>query len=137
MVCPDSNAVPRQEPHRQWRRIFHGVAFRQFYRFALLPHIRRLTSHIRSAMTDGADELSRGEAHTVVFGGCDRATTCRVRQCNGIKTREERPVISSEPGCLLLRFKPAKFRERGPPRRDDRNLTSAETGIHRVTARAA
>ena len=52
---------------------------RQFYRFALLPHVRRLTSNIRSAMTNGADELSRGEAHTVVFGGCDRATTCSVR----------------------------------------------------------
>ena len=106
----------------------------QFYRFALLPHVGRLTSHIRSATTDG---LSRGEVPTVVFGGCDRATTCSVRQCNGAKTREERPVISSEPGHLLLRFNPTKFCERGPPRRDDRNLTSAETDIHRVSARAA
>ena len=57
----------------------------QFYRFALLPHVLRLTSLIRSAMTDGADELSSGEAPTVVFGGCDRATTCSVRQHNGAK----------------------------------------------------
>ena len=107
----------------------------QFYGFALLPHVRRWTSHIRSAMTDGAGELSRGEAPTVVFGDCDRGAPCSVRQGNG--AREERPVISSEPGRLWLRFEPAKFCECGPPRRDDRNLTSTETDIHRVTARAA
>ena len=110
---------------------------RQDYRYALLPHLCRLTSRTRSAMNDAVDELSSGKAVTVVFGGCDRATTYSVRRCNGAKTREERPVMSSEPRCRLLRFKPTQIRERGPPRKEDRNLTSAETGIHRVTARAA
>ena len=109
----------------------------QFYRYALLPHLCRLTSRTRSAMNDAADELSSGKALTVVFGGCDRATTYSVRRCNGAETREERPVISSEPGCLLLRCNPTKFCERGPPTREDRNPTSTDTRIHRGTARAA
>jgi hypothetical protein len=106
-------------------------------RLAILSSVLRLTSLIRSAMTGWDASFGSGEAATVVFGGCDRATTCRVRQCTGAKTREERPVMSSEPRCRLLRFKPTQIRERGPPRKEDRNLTSAETGIHRVAARAA
>ncbi len=92
MMCAPSS------PRQTWRtfRKNHSLAMmdidvvkackstlHQFYRFALLPHVRRWTFHIRSAMTDGAGELSRGEASTVVFGGCDRGAPCSVRQCNG------------------------------------------------------
>ena len=63
----------------------------QFYRFALLSHVRRLTSQMRSAMTDGAGELSRGEAPTIAFGGCDRATTCSVHHATGPRQRRSVP----------------------------------------------
>ncbi len=53
---------------------------------------------------------------------------------NGGSTGDFTGGTTSEPRCRLLRFNPTQFCERGPPRREDRNLTSAETGIHRVAA---
>ena len=109
-----------------------------FCRFAVLPHVLRLTSLIRLAMTGWAAAHSSDEASTVVFGGYDRATKCGVRQHDGAKNIEQRPLVrSSEPGCPLLRFHSIRLRERGPPRKDERNLTSVERGKNRIKASAA
>jgi hypothetical protein len=108
-------------------------------RLAILPHLLRLTSLIRLAIAGwtGGSPLSE-EAATVVFGGDDHATQYNARQRRRAKSDEERPpVLSSEPECLLLRINATRFSERGPPRQNDGNLTSAELGMNRIKASAA
>ena len=108
-------------------------------RLAILPHVLRLTSLIRSAITGWTTRtLSSEEAVTVVFGGYDRVMQCSVRQRHGAKSNEERPlVLSSKPDCLLLRVNATRFSERGPPTQDDGNLTRTERGVNRIKASAA
>ena len=108
-------------------------------RLAILPHVLRLTSLIRSAITGWTTRgLSSEEAVTGVFGGYDRVMQCDARQRHGAKSNEECPlVLSSEPECLLLRVNATRFSERGPPTQDDGNLTSAEWGMNRIKASAA
>lgn len=111
----------------------------RFCRRAILPHVLRLTSLIRSTITGWTTRaLSSEEVSTVVFGGYDRVTQCSARQRHGAKSNEERPpVLSSEPECLLLRVNATRFSERGPPMQDDGNLTSTERGMNRIKASAA
>lgn len=111
----------------------------RFCRLAILPHVLRLTSLIRSAITGWTTRaLSSEEVSTVVFGGYDRVTRCSACQRHGAKGNEERPlVLSNEPECLLLRVNATRFSERGPPTQDDGNLTSPERGVNRIKASAA
>lgn len=109
-----------------------------FCHFAILPHVLRWTCIIRTAMTGWTAACSSDEASTVVFGGYDRPSKHSVRRNHGANDIEEcPPVLSSEPGYPLLRFNSTRFRERGPPGKDDWNLTSDEREANRITASAA
>jgi hypothetical protein len=110
-----------------------------FCRLAILPHLLRLTSLIRLAITgwNGGAPLSEAPS-TVVFGGNDDGTKYSAPQRHGTTSDEERPpVLSSEPQCLLLRVNAIRLPERGPPGQNDGNITSVEWGMNRTKARAA
>ena len=107
-----------------------------FCRLAILPHLLRLTSLIRLAITgwNGGAPLSEATS----FGGDDHVTKYSARQRRKAASDEERPpFLSSEPQCLLLRVNATRFSERGPPGQNDGNITSAEWGMSRTKARAA
>jgi hypothetical protein len=110
-----------------------------FCRLAILPHLLRLTSLIRLAITgwNGGAPLSEATS-TVVFGGDDHVTKFSARQRHKATTSEKRlPVLSSGPECRLVRINATRFSERGPPGQNDGNTTSAEWGMSRTKARAA
>ena len=107
---------------------------RQFYRFAILRHVDRWMADIRSATPNGATKPFSGEILISVFGDCCSATECRVKPCRRTEAHHVKP---SEPACLLLDVNSTRFRERGPPRQDDRFTTSADRGMCRIHARAA
>ena len=110
-----------------------------FCRLTILPHLLRLTSLIRLAITGWTSGAPLSEeTSTVVFGGDDHVTKYSARQRHGATSSEKRlSVLSSEPECLLLRINATRFSERGPPRQEDGNLTSAEWGMNRIKASAA
>jgi len=113
-----------------------NATLHDFCRLAILPHLLRLTSLIRLAITgwNGGAPLSEATS----FGGDDHVTKYSARQRRKAASDEERPpFLSSEPQCLLLRVNATRFSERGPPGQNDGNITSAEWGMSRTKARAA
>ena len=114
-------------------------ALRNFCRLAILPHLLRLMSLIRSELTgeNGGTPLSE-DAATVVFGDDDHGTKYGIRRrCRSTSDEERPPILSGEPECRLLRINATRFSERGPPGQNDENLTNAEWGMNRINARAA
>jgi hypothetical protein len=110
-----------------------------FCRLAILPHLLRLTSLIRLAITgwNGGAPLSEA-TFTVVFGGDDHVTKFSARQRHTATSSAKRlPVLFSGPECLSLGINATRFSERGPPGQNDGHTTSAEWGMNRIKAIAA
>ena len=109
----------------------------QFYRFIILQYDGRLMSRIGSVLSDWADDLRSREAPAAVLGARRRARTRSVWHCYEAERIEVYSVELSEPRHESLRFNPARFHERGPPRQASGILTSIAVDIHGVNARAA